>query len=62
MIRSKPSTDKFRKGYDSIKWCHDAGVVQKVERVPCKHIVESSILSAGSMIIKCQDEDLILNG
>ena len=61
MIRSKPSNKEYRKWYDEIKWDHKAGVAQKVERLPCKQDVTGSIPVSGSIIINCQDEDIILD-
>jgi hypothetical protein len=56
-IKTPPATKEFREGWDRTF----ARVVYQEERVPCKHIVEGSIPVSGSIIIKCQDEDIILD-
>ena len=63
MIRSMPTNDNFRNHFDETFRRSNAGLVQLEERQSCKLVAESSNLSSGpKMIIKCQDEDIILNG
>lgn len=59
MIKTPPNSNEYERNYDKV--FRKAGVAQTVERLPCKQDVTGSIPVSGSIIIKCQDEDIILD-